>query len=185
MKEKILLHVCCAPCSTTALERLCENYNVVAFWYNPNIQPDKEYEKRKETFLNYAKKMGVELEILEGKKEKLKWGETVKGLENEPEGGKRCEKCYSLRLQQTKKTAKELGIKLFTTTLSVSPHKDSLKIFEIAKELENEEVRFLPENFKKKDGYKRSIELSKSSNLYRQTYCGCLYSRRPKEVKNS
>lgn len=177
-KHKIVLHVCCAPCSTTALERLSDKYEIVAFWFNPNIQPFKEYEKRKEAFLKFAKNQGIKVITKEGEPELLEWLDETKGFEDEPEGGKRCEKCYKLRLRKTRDLAKNLGIDLFTTTLTVSPHKNSLKIFEIAKMLENEDSTFLQENFKKNDGYKKSIELSKKFELYRQNYCGCIYSKK-------
>lgn len=182
-KQKIptlLLHSCCGPCSSYVLEHLSEDFKITIYFYNPNIYPDDEYEKR----LNEQKKLinliktKYPINFIEGKYEPNIFLKKIKGLEDELEGGKRCFKCFELRLKETFKKAKELNFDCFTTTLTVSPYKNSTVINEIGKKLEDSFVRFLSSNFKKNDGYKRSIELSKKYNLYRQSYCGCQFSRK-------
>ena len=169
MKPKILLHVCCAPCSTQSIEELKKDYDVTLFFYNPNIHPKEEYEKR----LNEAKKISkiLGLPLIEGEYDKDAWLEAVKGFENEPENGKRCAICYEFRLKKSSEKAKDFDF--FTTTLTISPHKNSEVINEIGSKINH---KFLKKNFKKKDGFRKSIELSKKHNLYRQDYCGCIYS---------
>ncbi len=185
-KQKIptlLLHSCCGPCSSYVLEHLSEYFKITIYFYNPNIYPNDEYKKR----LNEQKKLinliktKYPINFIEGKYEPNIFFKKIKGLENELEGGKRCFKCFELRLKETFKLAKELNFDYFTTTLTVSPYKNSIVINEIGKKLEDSFVKFLSSNFKKNDGYKSSIELSKKYNLYRQNYCGCQFSR--KEVK--
>lgn len=176
-KPKILLHICCAPDATASFERLRSEYNVVGFFHNPNIHPEQEYKKRMRSAQKVADRMGFELVIPPYRPEE--WLQEVKGLEAEPEKGKRCEICYRFNLHATALKASELRIPYFTTTLSISPHKNSELIFSIAKEAAmGLEVEFLQENFKKKDGFKRSLELAGELELYRQNYCGCRFSKR-------
>jgi len=174
-RTKILLHVCCGVCATSVVERLCEEgFEVTAFFYNPNIHPPEEYERRLKTFLKVAEIMNFPYLI--GEYEVEKWWERIKGLEKEPEGGKRCEVCFQLRIEETYRIAKEMDFPFFTTTLTVSPHKKAEVINRIGKEIGEE--RFLIRDFKKKEGFKRAIQLSKEFSLYRQNYCGCIFSKR-------
>lgn len=176
----LLLHSCCAPCSSYVISYLTNYFNITIYYYNPNISPIEEYEKRKEEQIKLIKELETKnkLSILDCDYENEIYEQTIKGLEKEPERGKRCIKCYKLRLEKTAKTAKENNFDYFTTTLSVSPYKNSNLINEIGENLEKEyNVKWLYSDFKKKDGYKKSIELSKKYNLYRQNYCGCIYSK--------
>ena len=178
--KTLLLHSCCAPCSSYVLEYLSDYFKITILYYNPNISPYSEYLKRKEEQIRLINtiKTKYKVDILDIDYENDIWEEQIKGLENEPERGIRCDKCYRLRLSKTALKAKELGYDLFGTTLTVSPYKNSNTLNEIGKELMNEyKVNYLFSDFKKKDGYKRSIELSKKYNLYRQNYCGCIYSK--------
>ena len=181
----LLLHACCAPCSSTVLERLGNFFNISILYYNPNITNKDEYEKRLEEIRKFTSSFDTKypIEVISGRYEPKEFFDIVRGLEDEPERGKRCYKCYELRLKETAKIAKEKGFDYFTTTLSLSPYKDAKWINEIGEELEKElEVNFLYSDFKKRNGYKRSIELSNEFNLYRQDYCGCVYSVRDKIV---
>ena len=172
---KLLLHICCAPCSTEVIERLSTGYRVTGFFYNPNIHPKREHEKRRMELLGFSKSQGFR--VLQGGYDLKEWFELVRGLEKEPEGGMRCEVCFRMRLEKAAKTAKELGFDAFTTTLTISPHKDSEAINRIGAELEERYgVGFLAADFKKKDGFKKSVELSKKHGLHRQSYCGCVFS---------
>ena len=178
--KTLLLHSCCAPCSSYVLEYLSDYFKITILYYNPNISPYSEYLKRKEEQIRLINtiKTKYKVDILDIDYENDIWEEQIKGLENEPERGIRCDKCYRLRLSKTALKAKELGYDFFGTTLTVSPYKNSNTLNEIGKELMNEyKVNYLFSDFKKKDGYKRSIELSKKYNLYRQNYCGCIYSK--------
>ncbi len=182
LKDNLLLHACCGPCSTTALERLCEQYRVTVFYFNPNIAPPEEYIHRKEEaerLVNELRNLSNDLSFEEGEYAPETFYEAVKGLENEPEGGARCLKCFELRLRETARIAKERGFDAFCTTLTVSPHKNAGAINEIGTLIEKEAggPAYLPGNFKKQNGYKRSIELSAQFNLYRQHYCGCIFSK--------
>lgn len=179
--EELLLHACCAPCSSAVLERLSSFFKITIFYYNPNIDKQEEYEKR----INELKKFISEInprypvKLIEGRYDTSDFYNITKGLENEPERGKRCYKCYNLRIEETAKIADELKINYFTTTLSLSPHKNAKWINEIGESLSNKyNSNFLYCDFKKREGYKRSIELSKEYNLYRQDYCGCIYSKK-------
>lgn len=175
--KRLLLHTCCAPCVTVPIEKLQSEYNITSFFYNPNIHPEAEYRQRLlelEKLLNTLKTKSIIHNY-----DSDRWFEFVKGLENEPEGGKRCAVCFRMRLEQTALFAKQEGFNVFTTVLSISPHKNAPLINQIGNELvKQHQVQFLETNFKKQDGFKRSIELSKKYNLYRQNYCGCVYSRR-------
>ena len=173
--KKLLLHSCCGPCSTVVIERLCENFDVTVFYYNPNIEPFEEYEKRKSEQKKVCQHFGVP--FVDGDYDNEKWREFVKGFENEREGGARCEKCFLFRLEKTARCAKRNGFDIFASTLSVSPHKNTEVINGIGLAISQElEIEFWPESFKKKDGYLRSIQLSKDLELYRQNYCGCAFS---------
>ena len=176
-KKRLLLHSCCGPCSTVVIERLMPLYDVTLFFYNPNIYPFEEYEKRKNEQKKVCENLGIG--FVEGKYNDEEYYTFVNGLENEREGGARCTKCFEFRLKETAQFAKENNFDLFTTTLSVSPHKNSLIINQVGSDISQKlNIYFLQESFKKKDGYKRSIELSKEFDLYRQNYCGCKYSLR-------
>lgn len=175
----LLLHACCAPCSSHCLEYLSRYFRITVFYYNPNISPKEEYALRIEEIKRFIKEFKAENEItlIEGKYEPERYFKTIKGFEQEPEGGKRCELCFKLRLSESAKLAKELNADYYTTTLSISPLKNAELLNRIGKE-EGEAVGIthLPSDFKKKGGYARSIELSKEYNLYRQNFCGCVYS---------
>ena len=176
-KPTLLLQCCCGPCSSYVLEYLTKHFSVTVLFYNPNIQPREEYDKRAYWLSQVLSRYGEEVSLLECAYEGERFEKAAAGLEGEPEGGARCTECFKLRLLETAKRAKEGGFDFFCTTLSVSPHKDSQLLNEIGLELEKEfGVGWLPSDFKKREGYKRSIELSKEYGLYRQEYCGCRYS---------
>ena len=184
--DSLLLHACCAPCSTACLERLANFFKVTIFYYNPNITDENEYKKRIEEIKKLLSLINpkYKVELLEGNYDPKVFLDMSKGLEMEPERGKRCYKCYELRLEETAKIASKLGFNNFCTTLTLSPHKNANWINEIGEKLNNEyESNYLYSDFKKKEGYKRSIELSKQYDLYRQDYCGCIYSKRDKQVE--
>lgn len=177
----LLLHSCCAPCSSYVIEYLSEYFNITIYYYNPNIYPVNEYEKRKQEQINFIKKFNSKnkLNFIESDYENNLFDEISSGLEKEPEGGNRCHNCYYLRLEKTALKAKELNYDYFGTTLTVSPYKNSKVLNEFGKKLEEKyKIKYLFSDFKKKEGYKRSIELSKQYNLYRQNYCGCIYSKK-------
>lgn len=177
----LLLHSCCAPCSSYVIEYLSKYFKITVFYYNPNIDSIDEYNKRKEEQIRFIKefKSDNQINFVDCEYNNNDFKLISRGLENEKEGGLRCHKCYGLRLEKTAQVAKEKGFDYFTTTLTVSPYKNSSIINEIGKELEEKyRVKYLYSDFKKKEGYKRSIELSKEYNLYRQDYCGCNYSRK-------
>ena len=183
--SSLLLHACCAPCSSTVLERLGNFFKISILYYNPNITNEDEYLKRLEEIKKFTSgfKTKYSVTVIPGRYDPLEFFDIARGLEKEPERGKRCYKCYLLRLEETAKIAKEMGFDYFTTTLSLSPYKDANWINEIGSDLEEKyNVSFLYSDFKKKNGYKRSIELSHEFNLYRQDYCGCVYSVRDKIV---
>lgn len=179
----LLLHSCCAPCSSYCLEYLSEYFKITVFYYNPNIYPESEYSLRTEEQKRLIKELKVKNEIsfLEIGFNPEEFYSAVKGLEKEKEGGERCFVCYRLRLSKTAEEAKKRGFDYFTTTLSISPLKNAEKLNEIAEDegIKNG-IKHLPSDFKKKNGYKRSTELSKEYGLYRQDYCGCVYSVRDK-----
>lgn len=182
----LLLHACCAPCSSAVLERLGEFFKITIFFYNPNITEKDEYYKRLDEIKKFISKFKVKypISILEGRYDNNIFLNMAKGLEEEKERGTRCYKCYELRLKETAKVAEEENFSYFTTTLSLSPHKNSNWINEIGNSLDKEyKTNFLYSDFKKKNGYKRSIELSNEYNLYRQDYCGCIYSKRERDLR--
>ena len=175
----LLLQCCCAPCSSAVLERLMEHFVLKLYFYNPNIYPEAEYYKRFEQFdkLLASPEFADGIEIVPCDYDSDRFREAVRGLENEKEGGKRCTECFILRLGETARKAKEIGADYFCTTLTVSPHKNSQLLNEIGIETEKKYgVKFLRSDFKKKEGYKRSTQLSEELGLYRQNYCGCKYS---------
>lgn len=173
--KKLLLHSCCGPCSTVVIERLKESFDLTVFYYNPNIEPKEEYEKRKVEQKKVCEAFGVF--CVDSDWENKHWHEFVQGLENEREGGARCEKCFFCRLLKTAEYAKENGFDVFATTLSVSPHKNTNVINAVGENISKQtKLEFLPESFKKQDGYLRSVNLSKQFDLYRQNYCGCQFS---------
>lgn len=177
-KKSLLLHSCCGPCSTAVLKRLTDRFDISIYFYNPNIYPESEFYKRAETQKDVIAKMGGSIELIVGSYEEDKYFESVKGLEDLGEGSLRCKNCYEFRLREAARYAKAHNFDYFTTTLSVSPYKNATWINEIGRELEEEVgIKFLYADFKKKEGYKESIVLSKKYNLYRQDYCGCKFSK--------
>ena len=185
--KSILLHSCCAPCSSHVIDTLTKYFDITILYYNPNIEPYEEYERRKEEEIRFIREYPNvnKLDIIDCDYDNDKFINMSKGLENEPERGARCIKCYYLRMDYTAKKAKELGYDYFGTTLTVSPYKDSNKLNEIGESLEKKyNIKYLYSDFKKNNGYKHSIELSKEYNLYRQDYCGCKYSKRDKELRD-
>lgn len=182
-KPNLLLHSCCGPCSTAVIERLIDDYNITVFFYNPNITDVEEYKKRRQAQLkvidafNNSTKYNGTIKYMEGKYDPERYLDMVKGHEEDPEGGQRCSICFDLRLEETALMANMYKFDIFTTTLTVSPHKNYEIISSIGKKLSTKyNVLYLDGNFKKKDGFKRSIELSKEMDLYRQNYCGCQFS---------
>ena len=177
----LLLHSCCAPCSSYVLEYLGQYFNITVFYYNPNIFPESEYTKRileQQTLIGQLR-VKYPVSFIAGGYDKDRFYEMAKGLEHVKEGGERCLKCYELRLRESAWIAKSGGFDYFTTTLSISPMKNAARLNEIGLRLQEEYgVNYLISDFKKKNGYKRSIELSKEYGLYRQDYCGCEFSVR-------
>ncbi len=181
--EKLLLHTCCAPCSSACIERLADYFEILIYYYNPNITDEDEYNKRLNEVKSFIEKLNCKhgISLIESKYDPDSFFMISKGLEDEPERGKRCYKCYRLRLEDTASKAEDLGIKYFATTLTLSPYKNVNWVNEIGKDLDKKyDSTYLYSDFKKRNGYKRSIELSKEYNLYRQDYCGCVYSLRDK-----
>lgn len=171
-KKRLLLHSCCGPCSSSVIEKLFPYFEITVYYYNPNILPAKEYNKRKEEQKRLLDILKVN--FIEGEYDPEHFAFAIKGKESLPEGSERCKECYRFRLENTAKIAKEKGFDYFTTTLSVSPHKNTDWINEILENLEREfGIKCLPSDFKKENGYLRSIELAKEYGLYRQGYCGC------------
>ena len=180
----LLLHSCCAPCSSYVLEYLSDHFNITVFYYNPNIYPAEEYGKRVKEQQRLISEMDTKYPVsfLEGEFLPEDFYQAVKGHEGDREGGERCFACYRLRLREAAEAAARGGFDYFTTTLSISPLKNAAKLNEIGEELAKEYgVLYLPSDFKKKNGYKRSVELSAQYGLYRQDYCGCVFSKRERE----
>lgn len=181
---RLFLHSCCAPCSSYVLEYLSRYFEITVFFYNPNISPAEEYEKRVEEIRRMIGEMEFvhPVKLVEGEYDPQVFFQMAKGMEHIPEGGERCFGCYRLRMEEAARLAKEGNYDYSTTTLSISPLKNAQKINEIGEELaEIYQVSHLPSDFKKKNGYKRSIELSGEYELYRQDYCGCVFSKRERE----
>ena len=180
----LFLHSCCAPCSSYVLEYLSQYFEITDFFYNPNISPREEYEKRTEEMKRLIEEMPFvhKPKFVEGEYCPERFFEMARGLEEVPEGGERCFKCFRMRMEEAARLAAEGGYDYFTTTLTISPLKNAQKINEIGEELaEIYDVKHLPSVFKKKNGYKRSRELSIEYQLYRQDYCGCVFSKRERE----
>lgn len=189
-KSTILLHSCCGPCSTAVIERLAPNFDITILYYNPNIYPEEEYIKRKNEEIKYIniynKNNESKVNFLDCDYESEKFYEAVKGFEDEREGGARCPLCFALRLRKTASLAKEKNFEYFGTTLTVSPHKNASQINAIGKSLESEiGVKFLEADFKKQNGYLRSIQISKENNLYRQNYCGCEFALKIQQAQKT
>lgn len=196
----LFLHSCCAPCSSYVLEYLRKYFRITVFYYNPNITEEEEYRKRaaeqKKLIAAYNEKAlcvrgedgsrhGYYIDVMEGDYEPQRFFEIARGLERCPEGKERCFACYALRLRETAQRAGAGGYDYFTTTLTISPLKNAAKLNEIGEQLAKEcGVSWLPSDFKKKNGYKRSVELSKEYGLYRQDYCGCIYSRSQRQQES-
>ena len=179
-KPSLLLHVCCAPCSSYVLEYLNEYFDITLYFYNPNIAPEKEYTFRSDEVVRLISQMpcAKDVKFVQAEYEYEKFLSIANGLENENEGGARCFRCYHLRLEKSARYASDNGFDYFTTTLSISPYKNAEKLNTIGDELgQKYNIKYLFSDFKKKNGYKRSIELSKEYELYRQDYCGCEFSR--------
>lgn len=180
IKPKILLHSCCGPCSTAVIEQLLPYFSITIFYYNPNVEPLDEYNHRKAEQLRLLKELNQEnkIDFLDCDYDNPKYHQTVKGLEEEKEGGARCNVCFHLRMYETAKKAQAKQFDYFGTTLTVSPHKNSQIINAIGAKIEKElNIKYLYADFKKRSGYLRSIELAKKYDLYRQDYCGCLYAK--------
>ena len=181
---RLLLHACCAPCSSAVLEYLSPHFDIALLFYNPNIAPAQEYWKRQDELVQLLSQMPLArpVELLPCEHREEDFAAMAQGLEAEPEGGARCLRCYRLRLREAAKTARALHMDYFTTTLSISPLKNARVLNKIGEELAREfGVKHLPADFKKREGYKRSIELSREYGLYRQDYCGCRYSQAQRE----
>jgi len=178
--RKLLLHVCCGPCSTHVITELGKEYEIIIFFCNPNIYPKEEYERRLSASKEVAKKMNIG--FIEGEYDFDLWNNSVKGFESEPEGGKRCDKCIEIRLKKTAELAKAQGFDIFSTTLTTGPQKSPKKINEIGKKVGGEFwIEFLSADFKKKDGHLKSIKMSNEMGIYRQNYCGCEFSMRSED----
>lgn len=187
MIKSLLLHSCCAPCSSYVLEYLSQYFKITVLYYNPNIYPDWEYEKRVKEQEAFIRKLSGKYSInfIKGEFDQESFYRIAKGYESEPEGGARCFRCYELRLRKTGELARKLKMDYFTTTLTVSPLKNAEKLNEIGQVLaDSYGVEYLKSDFKKKNGYKRSIELSKEYGMYRQDYCGCFFSISEDKIKN-
>lgn len=177
----LLLHSCCAPCSSYTLEYLSQYFKITVFYYNPNIYPETEYHKRVQEQQQFIERLPVKhpVAFIEGNYDTDRFYEMARGMEQLPEGGERCFKCYELRLREAAILAAEGGFDYFTTTLSISPLKNAAKLNEIGERLAAEyKTAYLPSDFKKRNGYKRSVELSEEYGMYRQNYCGCVFSLR-------
>ena len=185
IKPKLLLHSCCAPCSSAILEFLQNYFDITVYFYNPNITFEEEYYKRLNEQREYHEKRGYSIKVIEGNyNPKEDFFKQVKGLEDKKEGGERCFKCYTLRMETTAQKAKELGFDYFSTVLSISPLKNAQWINEIGEKLsEKYGIKFLNGDFKKKNRYLRSTEISREYELYRQDYCGCVFSKMEREAK--
>ncbi len=188
LRPTLLLHACCAPCSSYVLEYLSEHFDITLLFYNPNISPKEEYDFRAKELQRLIGEMPLpsEIKIIVEDYAPEEFYKMAKGLEGLSEGGERCKKCYELRLSKTANIAKELGFDYFTTTLSISPYKNAEWLNTIGERLANTVgIKYLLSDFKKKNGYKRSCELSEQYSLYRQNYCGCEFSKRAAESKQA
>ncbi len=183
-RPSLLLHACCAPCSSHTLTFISSLFRITLFFYNPNIAPEAEYRYRCDELKRLVRELGLDIEVIDEEYDPAPFYALAKGLEDLPERGERCRKCIALRLETAAVKAKELGCDYFTTTLTISPHKDCQFINECGgAAAEKYGVAYLFSDFKKHDGYKHSIELSRQYGLYRQDYCGCVFSKRASELK--
>ena len=183
-RPKLLLHACCAPCSSATLERLSAHFDLTILYYNPNIYPPEEYHRREAELERFVEQAGYHYPVVELPYDPQEFYSAVAGLENEPERGGRCTVCYRLRMRRAAQYAAEHDFDWFTTTLSISPHKDAKRINAIGQELEAEfGVKHLPSDFKKHNGYLRSLQLSEQYGLYRQDYCGCEFSAKARGIE--
>lgn len=181
-KENILVHTCCATCAGYVIKKLSQDFTPFIYYYNPNIYPSEEYILRRDELKKYA--MIKNISFFEDDYDPLEWSKNIKGLENEPEKGLRCNRCFSIRLEKTAAFALQHNFKYFTTTLTISPHKKSNIIIEIGQKIANDhKLLFVAEDFKKMNGFSKTIEIAKTENFYRQKYCGCQYSK--KEYTNN
>ena len=187
-RPRLLLHACCAPCSSAVLERIARHFDLTVLFYNPNIFPAEEFDKRFAELERLICELpeAQDVTVVRADYAPEEFFDAVRGLEQIPEGGARCFKCYALRLEYAAKYAAEQGFEYFTTTLSISPLKNAEKLNELGEKMgERYGVKHLPSDFKKQDGYKRSIQLSKEYDLYRQDFCGCVFSKQEREAKNN
>ena len=181
-KPTLLIHSCCGPCSSHVLSLLNQYFKITIFYYNPNIYPNDEFKKRFKEQQRLIQEMKLDINVIEGLYEYDTYLKNIKGLEKNGERSKRCYNCYELRIMKTFEYAKKYHFDYYTTTLSISPHKNSKWLNEIGEQLcEGKRVKYLPSDFKKKNGYKRSVELSSEYGMYRQDYCGCVYSKVERE----
>ncbi|MBU1177871.1 epoxyqueuosine reductase QueH [Patescibacteria group bacterium] len=178
MKKSLLLHICCAPCSTHVIEKLQTDFKVTGYFYNPNLYPEAEHDKRRQEAVRFGQEIGIEV-LAPEKYEKEKWLELVEGFADESEGGQRCGICYKMRLEKTAQLAASRKFDHFATTLTISPYKKATVINPIGQKISQEyNVKFLADDFKKKGGFQESLDLSTKHGLYRQNYCGCEFSMR-------
>lgn len=186
-KPKLLMHVCCGPCSTACLSVIADYFDITLLFYNPNIHPQQEYSKRYlelERFVDIKNQSGYDIKIVNAPYDPNEYFEHVKGLENEKEGGLRCNECFKLRLDYSAQYALKHGFDYFTTTLTISPYKNSQTINSLGKMLEQKYgIKYLFSDFKKNDGYKMSIQICKQYGIYRQDYCGCVFSKKEHEAQ--
>ena len=184
VKPKLLLHACCGPCSSYVIEYLSKYFDITIYYYNPNTYPESEYIRRLDELNKFITNFNNNVNVIEQNYNSKDFYTSIKGLEHLGEKSKRCYKCYELRMNKTAIYAKENNYDYFTTTLSISPYKNANWINEIGKKIEEKMgIKYLYSDFKKKNGYKRSLELSKEYKLYRQEYCGCVYSMKERETK--
>ena len=186
-RPRLALHACCAPCSSAVLERLREAFEIELFYYNPNIAPEEEFRRRAEEQRRLVSEMPLEsVRVTEGPYDAERYYALVRGHEMDPEGGERCAICFEMRLRKTAEFARAIGADYFTTTLSISPLKDAQLLNELGARVAAEAgVAYLHSDFKKRDGYRRSCALSEEYGLYRQDYCGCVFSRREREERRN
>ncbi len=183
-RPPLLLHACCGPCSSSVLEVLCAHFQVTVLYYNPNIYPPQEYHRREAELERFVEQAGYHYPVIELPYDPQEFYTAVKGLENEPEKGARCTVCYRLRLEQAARYAAAHGFDWYCTTLSISPMKDPVRLNDLGTALGQQYgVAYLPSEFRKKDGYKRSLQLSAEYGLYRQDYCGCVFSKQEREAQ--
>ena len=184
VKPKLLLHACCGPCSSYVVEYLSKYFNITIYYYNPNTYPEAEFNRRLDELNKFINSFNNKIKVVEETYNPNEFYNNIKGLEHLGEKSRRCYNCYKLRMNKAAVYAKENNFDYFTTTLSISPYKNANWINEIGSKLENKiGIKYLYSDFKKKDGYKRSLELSKEYNMYRQEYCGCVYSKQERETK--